>query len=68
MKNIFCKRGNEEMKIFTANRETGMLIDEFKTVEEALKEIKRYETIDKKEGVYESDFYDVVNEDRISLL
>lgn len=56
------------MKIYTACRETGVLIDEFKTVEEALKEIKRYETIDKKEGVYESDFYDVVNEDRISLL
>ena len=56
------------MKIFTANRETGTLIDEFKTVEEALEEIKRYETIDKKEGVYELNFYDVVNENRISLL
>lgn len=56
------------MKIYTACRETGTLIDEFKTVEEALNEIKRYETIDKKEGVYKSDFYDVVNENRISLL
>lgn len=56
------------MKIYTACRETGILIDEFKTVEEALNEIKRYEIIDKKNGVYETDFYDVVNEDRISLL
>ena len=60
--------GNEEMKIYTACRETGVLIDEFKTVEEALNEIKRYETIDKKDGVYEPNFYDVVNEKRISLL
>ena len=56
------------MGIYTACRETGALIDAFKTVKEALEEIKRYETIDKKDGVYEPDFYDVVNEDRISLL
>ncbi len=56
------------MKIYTACKETGALIDEFNTIEEALKEIERYETIDKKDGVYESDFYDVVNEERCSLL
>lgn len=56
------------MKIYTACRETGTLIDEFKTVEEALEEIKRYETIDKKDGIHEPNYYDVVNEYRCSLL
>lgn len=56
------------MRVYTACRETGTLIDEFNTVEEALEEIKRYEIIDKKDGIYESNFYDVVNEERYSLL
>lgn len=56
------------MGIYTACRETGVLIDAFKTVKEALEEIERYEIIDKKDGVYEPNFYDVVDEERCSLL
>lgn len=56
------------MKYYTADKETGTIIDEFDTLEEAIAEIKKYEEIDKIEGTYEDEFYDVVNEDRCSLL
>lgn len=50
------------MKIYTADRETGTFIDEFATVDEAKKAIKAYEESDKNDGIYEEDFYDIVNE------
>lgn len=50
------------MKIYTANRETGMFIEECGTILEALNKIKEYEAIDKKEGTFEPDFYCIVDE------
>ena len=50
------------MKIFTADRETGTFIEEFATVEEAREAIEAYEAKDKAEGIFEEDFYDVVDE------
>ena len=55
------------MKIFTADRETGTFIEEFKTVEEARKAIEAYEEEDKAEGIFEEDFYDVVDEDHCTI-
>ena len=55
------------MKIFTADRETGTFIEEFATVEEARKAIKAYEDEDKAEGIFEEDFYDVVDEDHCTI-
>ena len=56
------------MKIFTADRETGTIIDQFETIENAMKAINDYEEIDMKNGDYTPDFYDIVNEDNISLI
>lgn len=55
------------MKIYTADKETGTFIDEFNTIEEAIAAIAEYETADKADGVYEEDFYDIVNEERESV-
>lgn len=55
------------MKYYTADRETGTIIDEFATIEAARVAIKGYEEADKAEGTYEDGFYDIVNEDHISI-
>lgn len=58
----------EGMKIYTANRETGVFIEEFATVEGAKRAIAGYESDDKKEGIYEPNFYDVVNEEHETII
>lgn len=55
-------------KIYTADRETGTFIDEFETVEDAKLAIMEYEEYEKEEGVYEPDFYDIVDENHVSLI
>lgn len=55
-------------KIYTADRETGTFIDEFETIEDAKAAIEEYEEYEKEEGVYEPDFYDIVDENHISLI
>ena len=55
------------MKIYTANRETGMFIEEFASVEEARKAIIAYEEKDKADGIYEENFYDVVDENHCTI-
>ena len=50
------------MKFYTADRETGNFIDEFTTIDEARKAIKRYEQTDIDNDCFEPDFYDIVNE------
>lgn len=42
------------------DREAGNEIDEFETMEEALEELARYEEIDKMDGDYTPDFYEIV--------
>lgn len=54
----------KKMKLYVACRQTGEFIEEVKTYEEGEKLISEYEAQDKKEGVYEADFYDIVNENR----
>lgn len=55
------------MNIFTADKETGTIIDEFKTYEEAKAAIEAYEDKDRAGGVYTDDFYDIVDEEHRSL-
>ena len=47
------------MNIVIRDREAGTVIEHFNTVEEAQKEIERYEAQDKKDGVYVEDFYEI---------
>lgn len=42
------------------DRETGTGIDIFDTLEEAERALEEYESDDMKEGVYTSDFYEIV--------
>lgn len=55
-------------KIYTAVRETGTFIEEFKTITHAKMAIKEYEKLDKAEGNYEPDYYDIVDEKHCSLI
>lgn len=54
-------------KVFTADRETGTFIDEFASIEEARVAIQQYEESDKADGIYEPNFYDIVDEEHHSL-
>lgn len=56
------------MKLFVANKETGMFIEEVATIEKGLELIRKYEESDKAEGTYTSGFYDIVNECHESVL
>lgn len=55
------------MKMYTADRETGTFIEEIDNVAEGLKLIEEYEEEDKKEGTYTEDFYDIVDENHVSV-
>jgi spore germination protein YaaH len=54
-------------KIYVANKQTGDFIEEVKTLDEAIDLIADYEAQDKADGTYEADFYDVVNDDHVSV-
>lgn len=53
-------------KFYTADQETYTIIDEFSTVEEAVKAIKQYEEDDKQDGSYSENFYDVIDDEHNS--
>ena len=56
------------MKIVIRDREAGNVITEFDTVEEAKKELEKYEAQDKKDGVYVEDFYEIYDLDTHTVL
>lgn len=56
------------MKIYTANRETGSFIEEAETIDMAKAMIRFYEAEDKRNDVFEPNFYDVVNQNHESLI
>lgn len=58
---------NNNQWCWVACRETGDKISCFHTLEEAKKQIEQYETEDKNDGSYTPDFYDIVNDDFISV-
>lgn len=51
-------------KYIIRDREAGNVIDDFQTLELAEKELKELELDDKKRGVYEPDFYEIVESDQ----
>lgn len=58
----------ENKKIFVACRDTGEFIREVSSIEEAQKCIEEYEANDKRDGIYEPNYYDVVDEERVPLV
>ena len=56
------------MKIYTANRDTGSFIEEAESVDMAKAMIRFYENEDKRNDVFEPNYYDVVNQNHESLL
>lgn len=55
------------MEIYVADRETGTLIEECASIEDAKRLIVEYEEQDKADCVYEPDFYDIVDENHCSI-
>lgn len=55
------------MKYYTSDRETGTIIEEFNSYEEALDAISDYEQEDKNNGDYEENFYSVVDESHCTI-
>jgi hypothetical protein len=53
--------------MFTANKETGMLIEEVNSFEEGEMKIAEYEKADKKEGNYEENWYNIVDENHCNI-
>lgn len=49
-------------KYVIQDREAGNKIEWFETLEEAEKCLKEYEEEDKKDGIYEEDFYEIVED------
>ena len=47
------------MGYVTRDRETGTIIEYFKTKDEAEQAIRGYEESDEREGIYEADFYEI---------
>ena len=56
------------MNIVIRDREAGNVITEFETLEEAKKELEKYEAQDKKDGVYVEDFYEIYDLDTHTVL
>lgn len=50
------------MKLYVADRETGIFIEEVETITEGKDLIVQYEADDKKDEIYEEGFYCIVNE------
>lgn len=56
------------MNIVIRDREAGNVITKFETLEEAKKELEKYEAQDKKDGVYVEDFYEIYDLDTNTVL
>lgn len=48
-----------ELVYYTASRESGDFIEGFETYEEAVRAIEGYEQMDKDDGIFKPDFYEV---------
>ena len=53
---------------YVTDKETGTIIENVETINEGKKLIHQFEESDKAEGIYEPDFYDVVDDDRCSVI
>ena len=63
-----CEKDFMNSKFFTADKETGTVIEECNSMREALNNIEMYEESDKDEGTYEYGFYDVIDERGCSII
>lgn len=54
-------------KYYTAIRETGDFIDWFDTLERAILEIEEYERMDREDGYFVEDFYEVEDEEHFPI-
>jgi hypothetical protein len=55
------------MKIYVACRESGSFIAEVNSFEEGVKLIEEYEEMDKKEGEYTPNFYEIEDEEHRAI-
>ena len=55
------KTVNRDKTLHVANRETGDFICMVDSIEQGIKIINAYESIDKRWGIYTTNFYDIVN-------
>ena len=53
----------ETKKYYTAERETGTIIENVKSIEEGKDLIAWYEEEDRADGIYEENFYTIVDEE-----
>ena len=65
---IFRRNERQEGAHYAANKETGSFIEEAESIDMAKAMIRFYEDEDKKNDVFEPNFYDVVNENHESLI
>lgn len=70
---IYCMRRkgmveNGMKNYWTACKETGDFIEYFRTYEDAVKAIEKYEEKDKAEGNYTEDFYNIVDDEHCSII
>jgi hypothetical protein len=54
--------------LYTAVRETGDLIEKVNSITHGRELIEQYEEDDRRNGDYEPDFYDIVDENHFSVL
>lgn len=57
----------KDKKIYVGCKENGDFIEEVSSIEEGKKIIKKYEKQDKKEGIYQEDFYEIMNEEHCRI-
>lgn len=50
-------------KFIIQDREAGNVIEKFKTLQEAQNKLQEYEEQDKAEGIYEENFYEIVEKE-----
>ena len=56
------------MIYYVSDKETGTFIEKVESIEEGKKIIEQFENADKKEGTFEENFYDIVDEQHCSVL
>jgi hypothetical protein len=54
--------------LYTADKETGTFIEKVEKIDQGLELIREYEEEDKNNGTYTPDFYDIVDDNHISVL
>lgn len=67
MTKYFETTARETTGIFVACRETGEILEECTSIEEALAVIASYEEEDKLDGIYSEGYYDVVDEEHCTI-